>query len=198
MYHVASQQLGLAKRYVAGQSLASLWKISGLMAVITLGFSVGGELYMAIAEPMYSFLQTAGCISTVLFFILGMYLYNKHEYVLTTTLIFSCAALSLLCGYPLIGILMIRFAHDISAFTLYIQHDKLFQTKHSENILYRFLKIPPQAIIVALPLLSVCVAVILQVHANGLIYFIILLLSLTHYYLEGHVWKQGTPHRAVL
>lgn len=194
MYHVAWQQLGICRKYIQEKFIYTLWSYSGLLSVITLALSVGGEHNIFIPDTIATQLQNIGTLFLILFTILGLYIFKKQEYVLTTTLLLTFAGISVLMGYYLIGIIMMRFTHDISAFFIYIKHDTNYQRKYGLNYIYNIFRIKPNYIFLFLPIFSILISYMLQ--GKQLIFLIILvLITMNHYYLEGFVWRRGTLHR---
>lgn len=198
LYHVAWQQLGICRRYIENKILYRIWSLSGVTTAITLALSIGGETFEKVPYSFFISLQTVGIASLLLFFLTSLYVYRKSEYVTTTSLIITLSALAILSGYYIVGILMIRFAHDVSAFAIYITHDTKQQSLSIKNNLYSFFKIQPKYIIVFLPLLAISVAFALQHYTSSIFVLVILMLSCMHYYMEGIVWKRGTLHRATI
>lgn len=199
LYHIAWQQLGLCRRYSTNTSLYRIWSGSGLLAIVTIALSTGGESGLFISSSWGERLLMLGIPCAIIFFATGLFLFWKREYGVVTTLIIALACTSILLGYPVIGIIMARLTHDISAFCIYIKHDTSFQKTRGSNLLYSFFHIPSQLVWVFLPIVSVGTAFILQKFSdNILILFVIMILSLSHYILESQVWKRGTLHRNTL
>lgn len=198
MYHVAKQQLGLCKKYLINQELYSVWSLSGLLAVITFTLSIGGEVQIIVPHNIFLTLQTIGLISIIIFFSISIHIFNNKEYVLTTSLILFLSALAILIGYPIIGIIMMRFTHDVSAFSIYIKHDANYQNKYSSNYIYNLFKINSSNIIWFLPLLSLVVTFLFRITKYNVTTLVIVAISLTHYYLEGKIWKNNSLHRQVI
>lgn len=198
MYHVAWQQLGLCRRYIGKEKLYALWSTCGLTGAVFLALSVGGEAQVHISSSFFTVLQLLGISSVFIFFITGLLIFKRNEYVLTTILIITLASIAILMGYPIIGIIMMRFTHDATAFTIYAKHDEKYQKKYEGNFLYSFFKITPSWIISFLLIFSITISFFLQVSNNSILYLIIILVSLMHYSLEGVIWRRGTLHRKTL
>jgi hypothetical protein len=195
MYHVGWQQIGMCRKYIKNNNQYRVWSTSAIITIVTLALSVGGESLLVVPHGLYTFLQTIGKLSLFVFIISSIPLWKCGEYFFTTFLIFALASISILSGYFIIGILMIRFIHDISAFAIYIQHDIAYSKKKNLNYLYRACAIQPKHIIFFLPIFSIVISFLLQQPNNIIITILIVEFSLMHYYLEAIVWKRGTLHR---
>lgn len=158
LYHVAWQQLGICRRFVHNKIIYKLWSISGVSTAVSFALSVGGEVFILLPQPVTTVLLIVGIFSLVIFTICTGFLYTKEEYLLTTSLIIIGSALSILMGYYLIGILMIRFIHDATAFSIYISHDRQYQKNYTKNYIYNAFKVSPFYIIIFLPLFSITIA----------------------------------------
>lgn len=207
MYHVAWQQLGLCKKYIcehnANLFLYKVWSISGVVAATALALSVGGESLVYIPQTLYMLLQFLGIIALSIFIFATIRMRARHEYVSTTAYIILLSAIAILSHYYILGILMLRIMHDVTAYSIYSKHDSLFVKKSradnkSKNYIYSFFRINPYYIAIFLLCLSIAVAYLLQKQSSSIFIAIILVLSLMHYYLEGVAWRRGTVHRNTL
>ncbi len=133
LYHVAWQQLGICRRFVHNKIMYKLWSISGVTTAVSFALSIGGEIFILLPATVTTALQSIGITSLIIFTLCTAFLYKKGEYLLTTSLIIIGSALSILAGYYLIGILMIRFIHDATAFSIYISHDRQYQKNYAKN-----------------------------------------------------------------
>lgn len=198
MYHVGWQQIGMCRKYIHNKNQYRVWSVSAITTAVTLALSVGGESLVDIPKNVHIFLQSVGTLSLLIFILSSIPLWKQGEYVITTFLIFALSAVAILNGYYIIGILMIRCIHDVSAFIIYIRHDTLYHKNKHQNRLYTLCNIQPKYIIIFLPLFAMSVSFVLQYYSNVLFILIAFVLSLMHYYLESIVWKRGTLHRNTL
>lgn len=198
MYHVSWQQIGLCRRYTENASIYRMWSFFGVVSVVCLAFSVGGESHVFIPLTLVNSLQNVAISCLVIFSVLGFYLFKEKEYPRSVTLVILFAGFSVLMGYPLIAIIMLRFTHDISAFCIYIKHDVLRLHKHKRNYLYNLFSVKPEYVYLFLPVFSIILSFLLQMKENFFFVFVALSLALNHYYLEGIVWKYGSLHRKTM
>jgi len=94
-------------------------------------------------------------------------------------------------------VFVIRFVHDVTAFTFYVVHDQNRNASTLHNYFYALLakfKIP---LLIGVPLLSILLALLVRAGVSGVATAtaIIVLISVTHYYVEAIMWKRGAPHR---
>jgi hypothetical protein len=153
-------------------------------------------------------LQTIGLCLTVASMPFGLAFYaqvakepsiskTSRWYFLATFLILITSALDCVWGYPFFLVLIPRFIHDATAFTVYAVHDHNRNLAEHHNVIYRTLKplhIPP--VILCLPL-AIALAWYFTAYQydSGVVMFFLVVFMLLHYYMEGHMWKRGTPHR---
>ena len=97
--------------------------------------------------------------------------------------------------YTLIGLMLVRVLHDITGFVIYMKHDSARNENIRSNILYRPFGLIPVWLLN--PLLAITVAAVLtQLSADfQFIAWLIVGLTAAHYYMEGVIWRKGTPHR---
>jgi hypothetical protein len=200
MYHVLSQQLGVAismmkirpgKLYnpfrwcatIAGTFLYAL-------ALVDKDLYFAGVRFGGIVEILAAIFIAITCV-------LGykvakdsnnrkgvLYLYSN-----IAMLIAIYAFLEL--GYGVFVVVVPRFVHDITAFYIYSVHDnnRNLQTRH--NYIYRSLYF--------LSPLIVCpvLAVVLSAALKQSVLFVtpLLIVALLHYYVEGFIWRGDTLHR---
>ena len=198
LYHTSWQQFGLCRKYVEDRRLYDIWSKSGVVMAVTLALSVGGESLVTVPTTLSSSLQNIGIVSLAIFTVSTLFLYNKGAHFLTTAYNAITASIAILMGCYVIGIIMIRFTHDISAFCIYIKHDTEEQRAHNKNYLYTLFSKKYARVALILPTVSILVPFLIQRYAGFFGYIAILIISLTHYYLEGIVWKKGTLHRKTL
>lgn len=198
LYHVAWQQVGIARKFFSNQKMYRLWSLTGVLSAIIFGLSVGGETGALIAESMSAPLKALGVITLSLFTISSIVSFKDGEFVRMTSLMIIFASLSIMLGYGLIGILMTRLAHDVTAFSIYIVHDMKYQEKGGINYFYYLLKIPASYIIFALPVAAMLLSYAVHLADSMLVVIMIALFSFVHYSMEAKVWRRGTPHRETI
>lgn len=200
LYHVAWQQIGLVKNSITNITLRKIWARSGVTSFILIGFSIGGETFIQI-PLFYEVFQILGYFLLIfIFFIITFFIVHKeyNEQVLTTSAILIFSSLAILLGYPFIGMVMIRFVHDVSAFIIYITHD-IQQIKYkNDNYIYKYTLSNSKMIWLFLPTCSILLSYLVQKKETMISLISVLLLTYMHYYLEGIIWRKGTLHRRTL
>ncbi|MBP6948452.1 MAG: hypothetical protein KBC41_01185 [Candidatus Pacebacteria bacterium] len=198
MYHVASQQLGICKKYTKHTRMYLLWSVVGTLAVVSVALSVGGESGVFIYPSIAYILKSIGILFLTVFTVSSLYLFRDKSYPRSTSIAIIFASIAVYMGYPLIGIIMIRFIHDVSAFCIYCTHDMLYQKKYGDNVLYSFFRIPTNYIYIFLPVFAITVSFLLQLSHSFFFVVIGIMLAFNHYHLEGVVWKRGSLHRRTI
>jgi hypothetical protein len=111
-------------------------------------------------------------------------------------MLYVCFALIAL-GYGLLATLVPRVIHDLTAFLIYIVHDQNRNATEIRNPVYYIpekLGISPA--VLCMPLAIGISYVLMEVLGNlYLVSLLVTSLNFMHYYMEGHMWKRGTPHR---
>lgn len=100
-------------------------------------------------------------------------------------------------GYGLMAMLVPRIIHDLTAFWIYMVHD---QNRNADRVRNPVYAIPHKFGIspawFCIPLSLGISYVLMEVFGNlYLVSLIVVSLNFMHYYMEGHMWKRGTPHR---
>ena len=99
-------------------------------------------------------------------------------------------------GYTLFVILIPRVIHDLTAYTVYITHDRNRNRQGRINPLYRLTGGGRLSPLLLLPALSIAIAFVLSSHQHyPVISIAILTVSFLHYYFEGFIWRGPNPHR---
>lgn len=95
----------------------------------------------------------------------------------------------------LIGLMLMRILHDITGFVVYIGHDSARNQMERKNLLYRAAPFLP--IWVLNPLYALVIASALTYLASqwAAIGWLVVGITLAHYYSESFVWRGNTPHR---
>jgi len=111
--------------------------------------------------------------------------------------LFFFSYLFILTGYIFLAFFAVRFIHDLSAFAFYATHDQNRNSTQRKNYIYKLLEIVPLPVLILTPLVAVGFAYLARVTTDGLTigYVVLVLLGMSHYYLESIMWKRDTPHR---
>lgn len=111
-------------------------------------------------------------------------------------MLYVCFGL-IVAGYGFLATLVPRIIHDLTAFLIYTVHDQNRNAAAVRNPVYYIPKkigIPP--VYLCLPIGVAISYLLMEVWGNvGVIVTFVTALNFMHYYMEGHMWKRGTPHR---
>lgn len=118
-------------------------------------------------------------------------------YIFAVSALFLLSYYFILVGYLFFAILAFRFVHDVSAFAFYATHDHNRNLGEAKNWLYKFTGMMPLSVLILTPVLGFLFAALIRNLTNGLVigYSIVILIAMTHYYLESVMWKRDSPHR---
>lgn len=118
-------------------------------------------------------------------------------YIFLFSIFFVFTYFFVLTGYVFFAILAFRFVHDVSAFAFYINHDHNRNLESKKNWLYQMLSFIPLPVVIITPFVAYLFAYIIRTVANGLeiVFSIVVLTGMTHFYLESIMWKRDSLHR---
>ncbi|MAK73468.1 MAG: hypothetical protein CMK81_05120 [Pseudomonadales bacterium] len=206
--HVLSQQLGIAL-VLSGRRpgrLFRFWKWVAVAAGLAIYLNVYGGQYLGhfrvAGTDVYALLAGLAGALCVILLLLTWRLAGACEGRLGCWFIWANGALLVSAlminqlGYTLLVILMPRLIHDLTAFSVYITHDRNRQARTATGWLYRWLPAAGVTPFVVLPAASILIAWLLNTHQqHAVIGIAILLISFMHYYWEGFVWRGESPLR---
>lgn len=120
-----------------------------------------------------------------------------RTYVLLVSALFFLNYVFILNGYIFFAILAFRFVHDFSAFAFYIAHDNNRNLNGYKNWFYKLFSSIGLPTLLVTPALAFIIAYLARTVTNGLEigYSIVILICMTHYYLESVMWKRDSLHR---
>jgi len=207
MVHVMGQQSGLAAgaarippRHAAW---VKLWK--GLLALVACAVAlvVGGEFSARplMAEPLW-WLQLSGVgvlASTLLAMALAR-VATSHggdaRPLLAAQSTLAVGWVLVAFGYPLLGIVLLRLVHDVTAFGFYVGLAAARErVAPRANVLYRGLGLRGRAAAWSVVPLALLIAGAASLWLPGPV---LLVWVLMHYVTEHHVWRNGAPLRRAL
>ncbi|MCB1538420.1 MAG: hypothetical protein H6865_06980 [Rhodospirillales bacterium] len=211
MYHVLMQQYGISLMLVrrGPDRVFQVWR--------WLSIAGAGMIYLKVYYPPLDYalhddwgiaLDTSGIALIAASLPFGLWslarvvrdpapsLYSKAYYAGT----FCMTALSAAfyqAGYVFFLFLIPRFVHDVTAFTVYAVHDHNRNLEVRHNRIYRALawtRVPPALLCVPL---GIGIAWLFSNRDGGstALAAFATMFSFLHYYMEGYMWKRGTPHR---
>jgi hypothetical protein len=204
MVHVMGQQSGLAAGQsglrLAGLSTAlTVWRALLAVAAIAAGVAVGGELMVPLTSASGHWFVAGGMVlllSLPLAAWLGCRAQaqggNAHGLIaIQLTAVVAYGVVSM--GYALLGIGLIRWVHDVTAFMVY---GGLAQARASQdaraNRLFRLIGLPAPVLSWCLwPLAIVLCALLLPLFTPGISVWLVL----THYLFEHRLWRRSSAWR---
>lgn len=202
LYHVVRQQFGIAKFY--GMSEGRL-----LNTILVTSVAVGSVAFLSTAvqikESLLEGASILGLLATLTFLVIGKE-ERKNIYLLLFMLSFGCSAVLFGLGYILLGLLSMRIVHDITAFVFYGTHNHN-RRKDGANVLFRLFplnKVSPYFLTIAFAIIfNLCYIYLVYSFKDSLTISMILtgvyyIISITHYYIEGKIWKKGTLARTYI
>ncbi|MFN3580687.1 MAG: hypothetical protein ACK4VV_09475 [Pseudomonas sp.] len=208
IYHVLAQQLGLTLMMMGippGRTF-KYWKWISVFAGFAIYINVYGEQYMGHFDlgglSLYDLLTYTAALLCAAQLVLAIRLTPQAKHRIGVWYLWGNVALLLSAllineiGYTLFVILIPRIIHDVTAYMVYITHDRNRNKTQPVNLIYRITHFSRLSPILLLPILSVLIAFILTSHQHyPIISIAILTVSFLHYYFEGFIWRGPNPHR---
>lgn len=201
--HVVAQQvgIGLAAAQQRPSRLSSCWKL-GVIGVGSLAFMrhYAGHL---LAWPLPPAVERVVIIVLVMLFAGGVVLVSRARqrgrgaWVLgiNLALLLIAAVFALFGAWPLVGLMLVRVLHDLTGFVVYVSHDCARNRMARTNPLYRVAGGLPVAVLNLGWALLIAGGLTLLSRSSALVGWLVVGVTLVHYYLEGRIWRGDTPHR---
>lgn len=205
MYHVIRQQTGIALTMTHKKDwLHESWTYLGVV-IVFIGFLLNLLSEMQLGNYENLLRSSLLLLATVFVAVsLRMVLRNRKKetlvYMASVAISIFVSYIFFVFDYMFLAIFALRFIHDVTAFIFYIAHDKARNSAGTPNYIYRIVKKTGLPIIIATPLLATVIAYILRSELMVLQFGLLVIIScnVAHYYLEGIMWKGGSPHRSQL
>ncbi|MGE5541144.1 MAG: hypothetical protein ACM3TU_02575 [Bacillota bacterium] len=201
-YHTLNQQIGIGGAFIRTRlAYLSLWRWStvAIMALFYAATTYPTLIPAAAGHAAAVFGIAVSIMQAGVTLLLYRQIETSHgkSFFLAISMSLAGAAWIMALGYPLLSALMTRFIHDVTAFMVYAVHDRNRNHERRHNVIYRALSFLPIPVLVLVPLVAVLIAAPLTfgLAAGSLV---LMLLFMTHYYVEGIIWRRGTIHRAHL
>jgi len=202
LWHGMRQKAGIA--LILGARPGRLHTAWMLVPFITFGFAYVFAMRPNFFSTALSQHFTLGIsIGIVIIFILT-FLKIKYSapkvrwYIFAVSMLFVCSYVFVSLGYAFFAILAFRFVHDLSAFSFYVTHDRNRNRDTTKNWLYKIFRAIPVPYIILVPVLALIAAYAARTATDETIQAgvsVIILIAMSHYYLESVMWKRNTPHR---
>lgn len=201
MWHGVKQQVGIGLILGAKPGIVHrLWTL--------IPFFIGSVAYVYVVHPsaypdvLVPYISPALFVGEILLLIVmftEMWLSpaNVRWYIFIASMLFVCSYFFILAGYVFLSILAFRSIHDITAFSFYMTHDYNRTKGGYRNYFYSLFSKVPLHVMLLTPLLGVGIAYLIRAVTDGLTFgfSIIILICMSHFYLESVMWKRGAPHR---
>jgi hypothetical protein len=201
IWHGVRQQAGIS--LILGSKYGVIHRLWTILPFITASIA-----YVYIIRPnaypdfLVSYISPVLLIGMILFFFVMIAKIvtspiGARWFVFFASMLFFSSYFFILSGYIFFSIFAFRFVHDVSAFAFYVTHDYNRASAGYKNYLYRLFFALPNHILVAVPILGILFAYLIRVATNGLAigYSIVILICMSHFYLESVMWKRNAPHR---
>ena len=199
LYHNISQQTGVTMSLMRYKSLSvQVWRFINILLGLYLYFLI----YPPVAIPILQVyaLPVLGTLLTIsLALTISFVRHSKTRegklYAFGTASIAGVGMIAFMTGYPFFVATTLRVVHDLTAFIFYITHDINRNREKMKNFLYATLLPSTKLFIVGIPLYAIFFTFIAQQGGTSLVLQAFFLISVTHFYIEGFMWKNGSIHR---
>ncbi|PKM04492.1 MAG: hypothetical protein CVV16_04680 [Gammaproteobacteria bacterium HGW-Gammaproteobacteria-6] len=208
IYHVLAQQLGLTLMMmgIAPNGNFKAWKWVSVFAGFAIYINVYGSQYLGQINlgpiSLYQLMTWVAALLCAAQLTLAIRLTPQSRSRIGVWYLWGNVALLLSAllineiGYTLFVILIPRIIHDVTAYMVYITHDRNRNKSQPVNLVYRATAFSRLSPVLLLPLFSILIALALTSHQQyPLVSIVILTLSFLHYYFEGFIWRGPNPHR---
>lgn len=206
-YHVLMQQYGIGLMLLKKRNMLSYRIFCYASLVVFFGIYLEimfWEDYVDLFEGYYDWFAIPACVglcaSAVFYFrhIKDQNIDNIAQlYFLGNMVMIPLCFIFTHVGYSILSVIVPRIIHDITAYMVYITHDSNRNSQINHNIIYSILKkLHLNAFMITI-IVSFSMGAIfhsfedvflpVQILGMAIVYF--------HYYMEGIMWKKGTPHR---
>lgn len=200
-WHGVKQNVGIS--LILGARPGWIHRVWTFIPFIAGGFAViyvtRPSLYPAEFLPYIYHILLLGAVLIILLTVAMMWKVSAvaRWHILGVSMLFLSCYFFFLTGYIFFAILAFRFIHDVSAFAFYVTHDNNRKKEGKINWLYRLFGSIPIPTLILTPLLGLVLAYVVRTATDGIAigYSIVILIAISHFYLEGVMWKRGTPHR---
>ena len=206
MYHVLMQQYGISLMLLSKKpdNYYKGWKYLSLIGSTILYVLIFGGNFFTPEMVRWANLIVLVVLVAALPFVAGMIKgvpndkppVNRWYFYSTILMVYVSWALYV-GGYPFFAVLIPRFIHDVTAFSVYAVHDQNRNTPVIHNMFYKalaFTKIPPAVSCVPLSIVLGIIFGVLQNEYPVMSNFNFTVVLL-HYFMEGYIWKSGSLHR---
>ncbi len=205
MYHSVRQQTGLALTMTKKRDRwHEVWTYSAVIATFLGYLLIFSEAFLS---PAYeTFIQIILIPLSILFVSISTFMLYRaprgtaRMYVGAASAAIFASYLLLLFNYLFLAAFILRFIHDVTAFIVYITHDRSRNRITFHNVFYKPFAHLGVPIFLATPFVAILIAYVLRIEFThttvGAV--CIMLLGVMHYSLEAVMWKRDAIHRTQL
>lgn len=206
-YHQSAQQAGIASMLARNKSAwHETWR---WMSFVILMFGIlyivartgqGTEVFFQ--PPLNRIIGTLALVYLVLFTAVSFIVYRQAKtkvgryYVLANTAMFFAYSLFMYLDLPFFMLFIPVFVHDITAFAFYINHNQNRNRTELVNLVSKVRGVLPMPEYLLTPIAGMLLGMLFLFGMGSSLYvYAAAMLNVAHFYLEGVMWKNGTPHR---
>lgn len=202
MYHVIRQQTGIASILSKAKGVwFNIWTGSLISATAIMLTLVTMPYLFKVTEARW--LSLIALLSVVLSLIAATaYAWQAKTtvgrlFILATSVVVVTSYFFTLVGYIFFAFFVLRFVHDITAFTFYVVHDHNRNATAVKNSFYAIFKKIRIPFLVSVPLASIAIALLIRMGVNetSIAVATVVLIGFAHYYVEAIMWRRDSPHR---
>ncbi len=202
MYHNVTQQTGVTSIVMKYRGpMLTTWRYFNIVLALV--------LYLLVyPSPVSSLIRSYSTVIVPILLVGSFtltYLITRKSrttegkyYAWGTAMIGGVGTLALALGYPFFVATTLRIVHDLTAFIFYIIHDLNRNKDTMHNLIYRYVLPRRSLFVIGIPLFGVLLTYIAQGGTSSMVIQAFAIIAVTHFYIEGFMWKNGTPHRAQL
>ncbi len=209
IYHNIMQQFGISAMMLRQKPTKTYTAMKWLMVIPTwLAYAVVTfPIFPGMVDYQDEYIFVVGlCIAAATVLAVRYYLQIRHnegipaigtQYFVSNVVWMIISYIMVVMGYALLALLVSRIIHDITAYWIYMVHDQNRNNKSTPNPVYILpKKLGIKPIYILLPLSTAVALALLAFENHGDVMAVIIgAFNMMHYYIEGHTWKRGTPHR---
>jgi len=200
MYHNVSQQTGIASILMQYRDKwTKIWRWSVVVFALFLYAMVYPSSLQVHIRPYANIIAILLTITTS---VLTYIVIRKSRtqigklHGVGTAGIAITGMIAFFAGYPIVTITILRIVHDITAFIFYITHDRNRNSIIMHNFFYRYILPNTKLFWLGIPLLGIFLTYIIQGGGTATTIQVFFFIAITHFFIEGFMWKGNTPHRA--
>lgn len=209
LYHNIMQQFGIASMMLGKKPDATYNVMKWLLvipsclgyAVVTFPFFPGMAEYRETYTILVGAFLAVACVLAARYY---LQIRNDasipnigKQYFASNAVWMLVSYVLIVTGYDNFAVLVSRVVHDFTAYWIYMVHDQNRNTPVLHNPFYKLpmaLGLKPRHVLLPFSV-AISMGLLMLENTGFLMAVIIAACNVMHYYIEGHTWKRGTPHR---